>query len=135
MGRIGLWERKLPDGRQSNRRDNAEQRNETPEAENCRWRHVDVGSAPLKQLTLNQRVPGSSPGAPTNPCKVLRRFRIRTDLSVGRVGNFRLFSVLVDSRLVNNWRDGCELQQRLSHSRRRGAFSHAEVLAPSERLH
>jgi len=44
-------------------------------------------------MTLNQRVPGSSPGAPTKPFKDLPRFRIRTDLPVGSLCSV---SALVD---------------------------------------
>jgi hypothetical protein len=44
--------------------------------------------------------------------------------------------VLVDTAdLLDDWRDGRALPLRLSHSRRRGALSHAEALATGERLH
>jgi hypothetical protein len=36
----------------------------------------------MEQLTLNQRVPGSSPGAPTKQINTLAAMHIGTDLSV-----------------------------------------------------
>src|SRR5271170_5806487 len=46
----------------------------------------------VEQLTLNQRVPGSSPGAPTIPAKDLRRLPQGTDRArsrtVGKLSNF-----------------------------------------------
>ena len=88
----------------------------------------------VEQLTLNQRVPGSSPGAPTKQIKHLQRNLLRTDLSVGRsVGSFCSPSV----RNVVGLREVGWLRVTAAATSYSGCVerSHAEALATGTRPH
>jgi hypothetical protein len=101
----------------------------------CSWRRARIGlplCSAAKQLTLNQRVPGSSPGAPTKLIKHLQYYGSERLSHLGaHLGVFCSSSV----RPLKGWPDGCALPQRLARLQASWSALSGRSLGDRERLH